>query len=306
MLPLSRLCDTDPFRRFVLHLLGDAERFATIHNDALAEYRRVNRVRSQTHPTPTLERTGSWIETPFWIWSADRPDRRKAFVQQREGEWRFGAPGEMELSIDNPQRSPQTALRQLQDATIRQGIRIRSRAITTTMFARLFLSDLFLHGIGGAKYDQLTDALIERYWRLPPPRMVVVTATVQLPLATREVSPAELRELDYASRQMRFKPEQFLVDPDDQTRQLIDEKARWVAESPSRGEGQPRRLRINEINATLSSRLESQRQEVIKQRRALESEERLARMTRSREFSYCLHSSRTLPSLLLDLCPKHP
>ena len=38
-----------------------------------------------------------------------------------------------------------------------RGIKLRTRALTTTLFARLVLSDMFLHGIGGAKYDQVTD-----------------------------------------------------------------------------------------------------------------------------------------------------
>ena len=37
-----------------------------------------------------------------------------------------------------------------------RGIKLRSRALTTTMFVRLFLADAFLHGIGGAKYDEVT------------------------------------------------------------------------------------------------------------------------------------------------------
>ena len=39
----------------------------------------------------------------------------------------------------------------------RRGVKIRSRALITTLWARLVLGDLFLHGIGGAKYDQVTD-----------------------------------------------------------------------------------------------------------------------------------------------------
>ena len=35
------------------------------------------------------------------------------------------------------------------------GIRLRTRALTTTMYARFLIGDLFVHGIGGAKYDEL-------------------------------------------------------------------------------------------------------------------------------------------------------
>ena len=48
------------------------------------------------------------------------------------------------------------------------------------MYARLVLSDLFLHGIGGAKYDQLTDLIIARFFGLQPPGFVTLSATVLL------------------------------------------------------------------------------------------------------------------------------
>ncbi len=51
------------------------------------------------------------------------------------------------------------------------------------MFARLVISDLFMHGIGGGKYDQMTDAIIRAYFDVPAPPMVVATATLRLPLA---------------------------------------------------------------------------------------------------------------------------
>ena len=48
------------------------------------------------------------------------------------------------------------------------GNKIRPRAITTTMFSRLFFSDVFIHGIGGAKYDTITDEIIKRILRYRP------------------------------------------------------------------------------------------------------------------------------------------
>ena len=58
-----------------------------------------------------------------------------------------------------------------------QGIRFRPRAVVTTMFSRLVLSDIFLHGVGGARYDRLTDVIIERFFGIPAPGFVVASAT---------------------------------------------------------------------------------------------------------------------------------
>ena len=60
------------------------------------------------------------------------------------------------------------AVRQLKDFPAR-GLRLRTRALTTTLFARLFLADLFVHGIGGAKYDAMTDQICERLFGMKAP-----------------------------------------------------------------------------------------------------------------------------------------
>ena len=62
------------------------------------------------------------------------------------------------------------------------GLKVRSRALTNTLFARLFLSDLFIHGIGGGKYDELTDDIIRRFYECEPPDFLVLSATRLLPL----------------------------------------------------------------------------------------------------------------------------
>ena len=61
-------------------------------------------------------------------------------------------------------------------------MKVRSRALTNTLFARLFLSDLFIHGIGGGKYDELTDDLIRRFYGIEPPEFLILSATRLLPL----------------------------------------------------------------------------------------------------------------------------
>ena len=61
-------------------------------------------------------------------------------------------------------------------------MRIRTRALITTLAARLLLGDLFLHGIGGAKYDHVTDRLIADFFGLEPPGYMVVSGTLHLPV----------------------------------------------------------------------------------------------------------------------------
>src|SRR5690606_35075544 len=63
------------------------------------------------------------------------------------------------------------------------GRRLAPRALTLTLFARLMLADNFVHGIGGGRYDQVLERLIERHLGLQAPRFAVTTATLHFPTA---------------------------------------------------------------------------------------------------------------------------
>jgi hypothetical protein len=55
------------------------------------------------------------------------------------------------------------------------------RALTLTLFLRLCACDFFFHGVGGGKYDEVTDAIIADYFGLEPPAFAVLTRTERLP-----------------------------------------------------------------------------------------------------------------------------
>ena len=58
---------------------------------------------------------------------------------------------------------------------------------------RLFVGDVFIHGIGGAKYDRITDGLIRRYYQVEPSNMACVSATLLLDLPHDGADKATLR-----------------------------------------------------------------------------------------------------------------
>ena len=63
--PVSWMCDTDGFYHFLLHILYEAERFAKIYNEKLAEYRSIHKIRSKANPLPDLKVLGDSIEILF-------------------------------------------------------------------------------------------------------------------------------------------------------------------------------------------------------------------------------------------------
>jgi hypothetical protein len=92
----------------------------------------------------------------------------------------------------------------------RDGLKIRTRALTTTLFARLLIADAFVHGIGGGLYDELTDELMTRLFGLQPPAFLVVTGTLHLPLPRFGSSIEQLRMAQRAVRDLDWNPQRHL------------------------------------------------------------------------------------------------
>ena len=76
----------------------------------------------------------------------------------------------------------------------RSGVKIRSRALVTTLWARMVLGDLFIHGIGGGNYDLVTDRIIERFFGRQPPGFMILSATLHLPI-NQSPLPTNLRSV---------------------------------------------------------------------------------------------------------------
>ncbi len=189
--PQSRVCQLPAFAWFTAHLMGRLNRFRDVYNEAVAEYRRLHHIRSAAHPVPDLAAEGEWIEAPYWLWTRDDSRRRRAFVRRDRRQLvlsdRHGVDVALPCSEDGQLGPAVERLLELPG----MGIRLRSRALVTTLWARLVLGDLFLHGIGGAKYDHVTDALFEGFYGLTPPGILVLSATLMLPVERRRSSPAD-------------------------------------------------------------------------------------------------------------------
>jgi hypothetical protein len=184
-------------------------------------------------------------------------------------------------------------------------VKLRPRALITTMYARLALSDLFLHGIGGAKYDQLTDLLISRFFGCEPPTFLTLTATALLPLELEPVEETDLRRVDRLLRELRYHPEKH-APPSEQANRLAAAKRRWIEASLPRGLRLERHCSIKRINEEFQPFLAARREELQRRRRELESALRSKTILASREYSFCLFPRETLPGLLLELLAEEP
>ena len=90
------------------------------------------------------------------------------------------------------------------------GFSLRPKAVSLTLFVRLYLADWFIHGAGGARYEKITDRLIEDYYQLKPLSFGVVTATMRLPLTNPGKEQDDIAELEHKLHHARHNPEKYL------------------------------------------------------------------------------------------------
>ena len=96
-------------------------------------------------------------------------------------------------------------------ATPSSGVRtLRPRALTLTLFARVCLGDFFIHGVGGGKYDEVTDAIIRDYFGIEPPAYQVLSATLHLPLPAFRSTVDDLKRAERHLRDLHWNPQRHL------------------------------------------------------------------------------------------------
>lgn len=261
-LPVSRWFDvttSDAAACFFGHLLIHAGDFAAAYNEALNNYRQRRGIRGHQHPIPDLVIMEERIEVPFWGVHPDK-SRLRLYVQQLNDQLALFA-GEERIAVLHVSQ-----LNQAPGAHLKQALgswRIRPRALTLTMFSRLFCSDLFIHGIGGAKYDQICDDCIKSFFQVEPPAYACVSATLRLDLPRFEASVIDLIRCRRDLRDKRFNPQRFLINEDSAVKSLCHERDTAIAlaeklRSNDRDNHSVRRTtaeRIRSINASLAARI---------------------------------------------------
>lgn len=305
--PLSAVADSNEFVQFAGHLLAHHSQFREVYNAALTEYRHQNQIRSHTHPVPELAQEGEWVEVAFWIWTHDEPQRKRAFVRRSGNHLELSDRGSVAASLPSGDSADYS---QAGDTLRERGIRLRPRALITTMYARLVLSDLFVHGIGGAKYDELTDSIIRRFFGIEPPEYLTATATFRLPIDRPQASLEDVRTSGMRLRELRYRPESFTNDVrmlgDNDLGQrltaLAAEKRDYLAAHELRRCSRAVFARLDKLNEQMYELLEPLERELLAKHGQLFTQFKDAQLLSSREFSFVLFPSEILSARLLDLC----
>ncbi len=157
---------TPAYLMLVYHILARADSFAAVYNAVLDGYRQENRIGHPGRPWPNLRREADGCEAPFWLDRLNERRRERAMLARRGNRWALGGGA----AADRLSRF-------LNDC----GARLSPRAMTLMVFLRLLVVDQFVHGIGGGRYDQVTDRVIGRWFGMQPPAFSVTTATLLFP-----------------------------------------------------------------------------------------------------------------------------
>ena len=314
-LPVSELMRLPTVMILMAWLLARSRELHDAYNTALANYRRRHRQRGRARPMPDLaERIidaaeGSWVEVPWWIWSEDDLSRRRVFANTN-------TPGVLVLSDMETLRvelpiSLETSPSKWVDALSRMeehALRLRPRAIVTTLIARLLVADVFVHGIGGAAYDEITDDVVRSLTGCDPPRHAVVSGTLRLPLEEKfpellhRRPAAELADIHRTIRDLEFHPERHLeplADQPDTVRDLVTAKRRWIETHPTPTLSRRRCHEIRATNRQLASHTRQLQQQLLDSVGPLNAARQAQQILTSRDLPWCFFPEKKLREFLL-------
>jgi hypothetical protein len=293
----------------LVDIVLNAERFAQCHNDALNDYRRRYHIRGAARPVPDLVIQEGRVEIPAWALLPGAP-RRRVFVSQGADhvtlygdDRKLGSAPRRDLL--DPERSD-AAWRQLSDCAL------RPRALSLTLWARLLLADLFIHGIGGALYDRVTDDIIRRYFNTEPPAMACVSATLRLEFPTPAVSSEDLVRARRDARDIRYNPQRFVTNAKESALMLNDRdsaiaKSKKLRESAARDRAARREAfeRIREINEKLSQLSSLAPADADARFQSIQAAIRQRAIARRRDFFFAMAPRDALEKLAHRLAASH-
>jgi hypothetical protein len=285
-LPVTSMAGSEAFATFAAHLALDARAFSTAYNAALADYRERTGTRSAAQPFPDLTIDGDLVELPLWV-----IDGRRSTVWARTGERpALVADGTVLCELGDEADAPARLLA--------AGISLAPKALSLTLFTRLLVADLFIHGVGGGRYDQVTEDVFRRYFGIEPTPMVVASMTVYLPLGARIVRDEEVEAATMALNRLQHNPDQMLdgvefdtADEHARAVGLAAEKALLVsaiaqpdADKKSIG------ARIREVNAELAALLAPWERELTSDLDDLRRMQQASEILTDRTYPFCFWS----------------
>lgn len=294
--PISRLCSIETWRSFVGHCISRADELNQTYNACLEAYREREKISNPAQPVPRLGRQGEWIELPFWLRLPGDFTRYRMWI---------GHSGSDVYVATRPHYQEGNVWK-WSDTKGKGSWTVLPRALMTTLFLRVFIADLFVHGIGGGQYDRLTDTIIEHFLKVTPPKFVTCTASLWLdfPQSNSE-SVIRLQEkvadLERERQRLRSAPEHYLDLGQTEHMQLWDEHRQLLNHIPPRGQKRNWHIAVSLLKKQIVAAIESSRRDWDHCKADLDAALLNQRLMQSREFSYVLFEEQNVFERLRNL-----
>ena len=290
-LPLSSLAETNAFTAFAWETISRHRDLQLIYNSTIQTYREIHKIKNQAQPLPELTQNDDWFETPFWVWTVDKPIRRSLFVRNHSDQLELSDLENLRATVSS------NATAQQFGEQVRRHFCLRPKALMTTMFSRLIASDLFIHGIGGSKYDQLTDEIALQFFKTQLPDYLTISGTFMIQHQILPITKNQLSATRDEIRQLYFHPEKFLQESDPQSDRWAQQKKEWINQELPRGQRLVRHQAIVEANQHLHAQVADTKSKRHSELQQLTDQFPVSKVLNSREFSFCLYSEDLIHEL---------
>ena len=308
-IPMSQLATNDTFAEFVYRCIVEPHRTRMIYNESRDDFRRERDISNPGQPVPELRSQGDWVEIPFWVYhTSEKATAIGLNTQCRQAAWVRLSDGDIELASAPNDNAP-IRLRSNLSLTEwcrsyrewhEEGVCLRPRALTTTLYLRLFVGDLFVHGIGGGVYDELTDRIASRLWQIEMPTFVVASAALHLPFEASVVAQARpvvgqsKQELETLARQIRSAPDSLLDLSENHQKELKSEFDRMLSQIPPRGQKREWHWEMCGLKDRIRQSIRSRIEQAERQSLELIERTRIGKIVGSREFSFALFPEKSI------------
>lgn len=278
-LPVTAIMHGPSWRRFVLEVVSDPARFASAFNGSLTRFRQRHRTRSSAQPFPDMESAPGRVELPFWY--LDERGRRPLYLQGDGPDAVLATPEGVVCAVrDVAGRSHELA----------------PKAVALTAFLRAWFADVFIHGTGGYRYDEVCDDVVRAFWGVEPAPRTCVTGTLASPIPFDVVTLEDVASLRALVNRIAHHPREFLEEADLDERasleveDLLAEKDGLVASLGSvDADRKALSMRIKEVDRTVALYLEPLRERLEAELDDLDRVRASQEVLSDRTLSYALY-----------------
>jgi hypothetical protein len=181
----SDIFNTKTIQSFFLNILSNPEKLFSEYNNALNKYRKKHKIKNSANPFPNLKKENDLLEMPFWIYKNNK--RNSLRINQKTKEWHYD---KTILAKPYPNIIP--------------------KAIFLTSTIRLLLADIFVHGIGGKKYEDFSDFFFSNFFNIEVPPYITASASFGLDNGNVKKLENKIKNFKEIEHLYKYNPEKIL------------------------------------------------------------------------------------------------